>query len=166
MTLRSHGAGTSMPAKVAIATAAQVWHHERDRAEATILAFFSALAGRPLSVNRAVYASERQTGHRNRAISHLLRNAEVIEEEPEPGLDLYFRQCSIDVTCRDLAVMAATLACQGRNPLTQEQPLDAATTTRVRTQPSCTPRERSCVTEPPRPRVHNSITPGEKRKQF
>jgi glutaminase len=115
----------------AIATAAQVWHHERDGAEATILAFFSALAGRPLSVNRAVYASERETGHRNRAISHLLRNAAVIEEEPEPGLDLYFRQCSIDVTCRDLAVMAATLACQGRNPLTQEQPLDAATTTKV-----------------------------------
>ena len=41
----------------------------------------------------------------------------------------------------------------------------SATTTRVRTQPSCTPRERSCVTEPPRPRVHNSITPGEKRKK-
>ena len=55
----------------------------------------------------------------------------MIEEEPEPGIDLYFRQCSIGVTCRDLAVMAATLACQGRNPLTQDVPLNPAITTRM-----------------------------------
>ena len=115
----------------AIATAAQVWHHDPAGAEATTVAYFSALAGRPLRVDEAVYRSERATGHRNRAISHLLRNAEVIEEEPEPGLDLYFRQCSLSVTCRDLAVMAATLACQGRNPLTGDEPLDAAITTRM-----------------------------------
>ncbi|MFN5195322.1 MAG: glutaminase A [Cyanobacteriota bacterium] len=115
----------------AIATAAQVWQHDRDRAEAITLAFFSALAGRPLAVDQAVYASERDTGHRNRAISHLLRNAGVIEGDPEAGLDLYFRQCAISVTCRDLAVMAATLACQGRNPLTQATPLDPEITTRL-----------------------------------
>ena len=115
----------------AIATAAQVWRHDPGRAEALTLEFFSALAGRPLAVNESVYESERASGHRNRAISHLLRNAAVIEEEPEPGLDLYFRQCSIGVTCRDLAVMAATLACQGRNPLTQDEPLNPAITTRM-----------------------------------
>lgn len=113
----------------AIATAAQVWRHDPGRAEALTLEFFSSLAGRPLAVNESVYESERASGHRNRAISHLLRNAAVIEEEPEPGLDLYFRQCSIGVTCRDLAVMAATLACQGRNPLTQDEPLNPAITT-------------------------------------
>ena len=113
----------------AIATAAQVWRHDPGRAEALTLEFFSALAGRPLAVNESVYESERASGHRNRAISHLLRNAAVIEEDPEPGLDLYFRQCSIGVTCRDLAVMAATLACQGRNPLTQDEPLNPAITT-------------------------------------
>jgi glutaminase len=115
----------------AIATAAQVWRHDPGRAEALTLEFFSSLAGRPLAVNESVYESERASGHRNRAISHLLRNAAVIEEEPEPGLDLYFRQCSIGVTCRDLAVMAATLACQGRNPLTQDEPLNPAITTRM-----------------------------------
>jgi glutaminase len=115
----------------AIATAAQVWHHDPGRAEALTLEFFSSLAGRPLTLDASVYESERATGHRNRAISHLLRNAAVIEEEPGPGLDLYFRQCSIGVTCRDLAVMAATLACQGRNPLTQEEPLNPTITTRM-----------------------------------
>ena len=115
----------------AIATAAQVWRHDPGRAEALTLEFFSSLAGRPLAVNESVYESERASGHRNRAISHLLRNAAVIEEEPGPGLDLYFRQCSIGVTCRDLAVMAATLACQGRNPLTQEEPLNPVITTRM-----------------------------------
>ena len=115
----------------AIATAAQVWRHDPGRAEALTLEFFSTLAGRPLAVNESVYESERASGHRNRAISHLLRNAAVIEEEPEPGLDLYFRQCSIGVTCRDLAVMAATLACQGLNPLTQDEPLNPAITTRM-----------------------------------
>ncbi|MEB3199915.1 MAG: glutaminase A [Synechococcaceae cyanobacterium] len=115
----------------AIATAAQVWQHDPLRAEAITLEFFSALAGRPLDLDQAVYASERDTGHRNRAISHLLRNAAVIEEQPEAGLDLYFRQCSIRVTCRDLAVMAATLACQGRNPLTGATPLDPLLTTRL-----------------------------------
>ena len=115
----------------AIATAAQIWRHDPGRAEALTLEFFSSLAGRPLAVNESVYESERASGHRNRAISHLLRNAAVIEEEPGPGLDLYFRQCSIGVTCRDLAVMAATLACQGRNPLTQDEPLNPVITTRM-----------------------------------
>lgn len=113
----------------AIATTAQVWHHDPQGAEERTLAFFSALAGRPLTVDGAVYRSERDTGHRNRAISHLLRNASVIEHPPEEGLDLYFRQCAIAVTCRDLAVMAATLACQGRHPLTGAQPLKPSTTT-------------------------------------
>ena len=113
----------------AIATTAQVWQHDPPGAEARTLAFFSALAGRPLAIDAAVYRSERDTGHRNRAISHLLRNAAVIEQAPEEGLDLYFRQCAIAVTCRDLAMMAATLACQGRHPLTGAQPLKPSTTT-------------------------------------
>jgi glutaminase len=101
----------------AIATTAQIRSHAGDDAERQLLAFFSGLAGRSLEVDPAVYISERDSGHRNRAISHLLRNAGVIEENPELGLDLYFRQCAIAVTCRDLAVMAATLACQGRQPI-------------------------------------------------
>lgn len=107
----------------AIATSAQLQQLAGVEAEAMLLDYFSTLAGRPLTVDQQVYASERDTGHRNRAISHLLRNFDVIEGNVEPGLDLYFRQCAISVTCRDLGVMAATLACQGRNPLTGDRPL-------------------------------------------
>jgi glutaminase len=109
----------------AIATAAQIWEHDPETAEATLLGFLSDLAGRPLHIDTNVYRSERDTGHRNRAISHLLRNFNVIESDPEGGLDLYFRQCAIAVSCRDLAIMAASLACQGRNPISGMKALDA-----------------------------------------
>jgi glutaminase len=78
----------------------------------------SAAAGRRLNIDESVYASESATGHRNRAIAHLLLN--LVHDEAEDALDLYFRQCSILVTCRDLAIMAATLSNMGRNPLTGE----------------------------------------------
>ena len=78
-------------------------------------------AGRRLEVDLDVYRSERETGHRNRAIAHLLRNFSILEDDPEDPLDLYFRQCSISVTCLDLSLMAATLANGGVNPLTRER---------------------------------------------
>jgi glutaminase len=81
----------------------------------------SLFAGRSLDVDDAVYASERNTGDRNRAIAYLLRNYSVIEGDVDAVLDVYFRQCSILVTARDLAVMATTLANHGINPLTGEQ---------------------------------------------
>ena len=86
-----------------------------------ILALFSLYAGRKLEMNESVYRSERDTGHRNRAISHMLRNFEIIEHDPEPDLDLYFRQCSIDIDCRDLAIIGATLSTGGVNPVTGER---------------------------------------------
>jgi glutaminase len=88
-----------------------------------ILALFSLYAGRRLQLDEAAYRSERDTGHRNRAISHMLRNFGIIEHDPEPDLDLYFRQCAIQVTCRDLSVMGATLATGGTNPITHERAL-------------------------------------------
>jgi len=90
-----------------------------------ILALFELYAGRQLAFNEAVYSSERDTGHRNRAIGHMLRNFGILDEEPDAALDLYFRQCSIDVSCRDLAVMAATLAGGGVNPVTRERALSS-----------------------------------------
>jgi glutaminase len=75
-------------------------------------------AGRPLTTDEAVFESERRTGHRNRAIAHLLLNFGLVHEQAERALDVYFKQCSILVTCRDLAMMAATLANMGRNPRT------------------------------------------------
>jgi glutaminase len=115
----------------AIATTAQIWNHDPYQAEALMLDFFSELAGRRLSIDWAVFESERATGHRNRAIGHLLRNFEIIEDDPEESLDLYFKQCAITVTCHDLAVMAATLACQGHNPFTGARPLTPEITVRM-----------------------------------
>jgi len=115
----------------AIAASAQICDAHPGGAVDRLLEYFAELAGRPLTINEAVYRSEKETGHRNRAIGHLLRNFNIIESDPEPALDLYFRQCAISVTCRDLAVMAATLACQGRNPFTGGQPLSHDITVRV-----------------------------------
>jgi len=94
--------------------------HERfgDQTFDLILERFSIAAGRPLEVDESVYQSERRTGHRNRAIAHLLLNFGMVHEQAEHALDIYFRQCSILVTCRDLAMMGATLANMGRHPQT------------------------------------------------
>src|SRR4029453_4362235 len=78
------------------------------------------------SLDPPVYESERSPGHRNRAIGPMLRNFGIIEGDVDDVLDLYFRQCSVDVNCRDLSLMAATLANGGKNPITHEQALSAS----------------------------------------
>lgn len=83
-----------------------------------ILDTFSLYAGRELSIDESVYHSESTTGHRNRAIGHMLRNFDILEDDPTPTVDLYFKQCSISINCRDLGIMAATLANHGVNPVT------------------------------------------------
>lgn len=91
-----------------------------DAAEAKIarvLGAFSRYAGRALDIDERVYNSESATGHRNRAIGWMLRNFAILGNEPSPTLETYFRQCSIRVTCRDLALMGATLANGGVNPV-------------------------------------------------
>ncbi|WP_176954747.1 glutaminase A [Albimonas donghaensis] len=85
---------------------------------------FSQFAGRELSIDDSVYRSEHATGHRNRAIAYMMLNSGMIRRDPEDVLDLYFKQCAVSVTCRDLAVMAATLANDGANPLTGDKVLD------------------------------------------
>jgi len=88
-------------------------------------------AGRDLDVDEAVFASERETGDRNRAIAYLLRNYAVLEGDVGAVLDVYFRQCSVLVTARDLAVMAATLANNGVNPVTGEAVMKPYTVART-----------------------------------
>jgi glutaminase len=85
---------------------------------ARILDAFSRYAGRTLDIDETVYDSESATGHRNRAIGWMLRNFSILDGDPTPTLETYFRQCAIRVTCRDLAVMGATLANGGLNPIT------------------------------------------------
>jgi glutaminase len=83
-----------------------------------IIGMFERLTGRRPALDEAVYVSERETGHRNRAIGYLALNAGMITGPLDEHLDLYFRQCSLSVTARDLAIAAATLANDGINPLT------------------------------------------------
>ncbi len=83
--------------------------------------YLSACAGRKLDIDPDVYRSESETGHRNRAIGWMLRNFGIIDEEPTDILETYFQQCAIRVTCRDLAIIGATLANDGRNPRTRER---------------------------------------------
>lgn len=85
-----------------------------------VLAAYSRFAGRPVDVDEKVYRSERETGHRNRAIAHLLRTFGIVESDPEHGLDFYFKQCAVRVDCRDLALIGATLANGGVHPRTGE----------------------------------------------
>jgi len=88
-----------------------------------ILSLLSAAAGRDLRVDPEVYRCEKETGHRNRAIGYLLKNVDLIDGDVEEVLDLYFQQCSVLVNARDLAIMGATLANLGTNPVTGKEVL-------------------------------------------
>lgn len=81
----------------------------------------SRFAGRTLSLNDEVYASASETNFRNRSIARLLQSFGRIYCDPKMATDLYTRQCSLNVSARDLAVMGATLADGGVNPLTGER---------------------------------------------
>ena len=88
-----------------------------------VLDTFARYAGRELAVDSAVFFSERATGDRNRAIAYLMRSFGMVDADIEDTLELYFQQCSVLVDTHDLAVMGATLANGGTNPLTGEQVL-------------------------------------------
>ena len=102
----------------AIATTALIKGGTHEERRTRVLDKFADLAGRNVAIDHAVYLSERATGHRNRAIGYLELNAGMIDVQVDDHLDLYFEQCSILVSARDLAVIAATLANDGVNPLT------------------------------------------------
>ncbi len=87
-----------------------------------LLAFFRQLCHNDhLWYDEAVFASESATGYRNRALAHFMKDAGVLEGEVEDVLALYFRQCSIKVTCREIAMLGAVLAHDGISPITGEQ---------------------------------------------
>jgi glutaminase len=82
----------------AIACSGLIYHAEGSGAAESIVHALGRFAGRELVVDEAVFASERETGDRNRAIGYLLRNYGIIEDDVMAVLDVYFRQCSILVT--------------------------------------------------------------------
>jgi glutaminase len=105
----------------AIASASLIASRTKEGRLRRVLEALGACAGRQLSLDQGVYLSESETGHRNRAIGHMLRNFEILSADPTAAVELYFQQCSISVTCRDLAIMAGTLANRGINPVTGKQ---------------------------------------------
>jgi glutaminase len=84
----------------------------------------SRFAGRKLPLNEEVYASASETNFRNQGIARLLQSYNRIYFEPAIATDLYTKQCSLNVSAKDLAVMGATLADGGVNPLTKERVVD------------------------------------------
>jgi glutaminase len=86
----------------------------------------SRFAGRELSLNDEVYQSATASNHRNQGIARLLQGFERIYSDPGEAVDVYTRQSSLNVTVKDLAIMSATLADGGVNPITHERVIDAA----------------------------------------
>lgn len=89
-----------------------------------LLEAFSRYTGREMAADMSVFLSEKSTGHRNRAIAHLMLNFGLLDPPVEETLELYFQQCSLLVTTQDLATMAATLANRGVNPVTGVQAIE------------------------------------------
>lgn len=88
---------------------------------ARILAIHEAFAGRKLDIDEEVFQSEAATNERNQAIAKLMHAYGRLYFNPIASTDVYTRQCAISVNAADLAVMAATLANGGRNPITGKQ---------------------------------------------
>lgn len=97
-------------------TAEEKWHF--------IQTGLSRFAGRTLTLNTAVYQSEADTNQHNQELAKLLDAYDRIFFDPIEATDIYTKQCSLNVTAKDLAVMGATLANGGMNPLTKEQIID------------------------------------------
>jgi glutaminase len=80
---------------------------------ALITGLLEKILERPIAIDEAVYKSEKETGHRNRALAYFLKDINCLEGDVEEVLDLYFRQCSILVNCADLARIGMFLAAKG-----------------------------------------------------
>ena len=115
----------------AIATTAMVGGTGADAQWRRIEASIAGFAGREVRIDEGVYVSESETGFRNRAIAWMLKNFGIIDGDPMATLENYFRQCSILVNCRDLALMAATLANGGVHPGTGARALSIEHVERV-----------------------------------
>ena len=105
----------------AIATTSLIKGNQLTERLNRMLDMFRRYINRDVFIDVSVFMSEKATGHRNRALANLLLNFGTIDHNIEEILDLYFQQCSLVVNCQDLAMMAATLANRGIQPITKEQ---------------------------------------------
>jgi glutaminase len=110
----------------AISATSMVTGANADAVWKKIIGTYNDYAGRPLTVLQDVYKSESDSNQRNQAIGALMFAYGYIKTDWKQAVDLYTRQCSVGVNAKDLAMMAATLAAGGKNPVTGKQVIDAA----------------------------------------
>src|SRR3954453_17383259 len=108
----------------AISATSMVTGGSADAVWTKIIGFHNDFAGRQLKVLQDVYKSESDSNQRNQAIGALMFAYGYIKTDWKQAVDLYTRQCSVGVNAKDLAMMAATLATGGKNPVTGKQVLD------------------------------------------
>lgn len=109
----------------AIATVSLVKAANPDAKFNLILSNLSNFAGEQLSLNKEVYQSEASDNYGNKGLAERLKNYGFLYDEPISTVDVYTKQCSINVTAKQLAIMGATLANHGINPITKKRVLDA-----------------------------------------
>ncbi|TFZ07205.1 glutaminase A [Ramlibacter henchirensis] len=107
----------------AIAISALLHHDAPDESRDRMMAMFGEYLGRRAEVHEAVKGRELLGAHRNRAIAHLLRHFEVIGDDIDGAIRLYAWQCAVMLDVRELALMAATLANGGVQPVTGRRAL-------------------------------------------
>lgn len=87
-----------------------------------ILKFTRKITGNPtIDFNEEIYQSEKATGHRNRSLAYFMKSTGVMDQDAEEVLDVYFKQCSMEVTCKDIARIGAMLANDGTLPWSGEK---------------------------------------------
>lgn len=109
----------------ALATTSLVPGTSKEERWEFVLGGLSRFAGRPLVLDHEVFTSESSTNLRNHGIAHLLESYGRLYADPDETTEVYTRQCSLLVSATDLAVMGATLADGGVNPITGEQVVEA-----------------------------------------
>ena len=108
----------------AIATADLVKGKNSTERLKRLLEMFKRYTGRDHEINVPVFLSEKETGYRNKAMAYLMLNFGMVSDKVDETLDLYFQQCSILVNAKDLAMLSATLANGGINPVTKVRAID------------------------------------------
>ena len=122
-----HGRTNPMVNAGAIATASLVTGRGVEERWEALRDALSQFAGRRLELDEDVLRSARATNHRNRALANMLAAAGALDGQAMDAVEVYTRQSCLSVTTTDLAVMGATLADGGTNPLTGRRVVDPET---------------------------------------
>lgn len=112
----------------AIATTSLLCGETSDDIFNRILDFTRKITGNNMiHINEEVYESEKRTGDRNRSLAYFMKSTGLIETDVDEVLDIYFKQCSIEGTCIDVAHIGAMLANDGVLPWNDERVISVST---------------------------------------